>query len=474
MANDTSKPNSTANASSRVRLLARFLEEEKKYTPMLCWAALVGSLAGLVGGLFRIFVTKIAHWRFSAHGLVVDVPPLNWVGPILISAWMVALSLLLVRRFANEAAGSGVQEIEGALDGVRPIRWRRVLPVKFFAGLLSMGGGMVLGREGPTIQMGGNVGGMIAELLKVTKDEAHVLIAAGAGSGLAAAFNAPLAGVLFVVEEMRPQFRYNLLSVQAVIIATSTATFVVRLLLGQGSAVPMTIFEPPQLASLWLFPVMGALFGVFGCVFNYLVVTSLDFYAGLKGILKSVSGLAIGTYVGTIGWLAPDLIGSGDVVVPEVIRNELPFGVLLVLFAARFGTTILCYGSGVPGGIFSPMLAIGTLFGMWFGLHAHHWMPDLVPQPAIFAIAGMGALFVATVGAPLTGVVLTIEITHNYALTLALMLTSVAATTVAQGLGGKPIYTVLLKRTLDQAGVKHPVHLAAESESKVETPAPPP
>lgn len=455
MPNDSLNPNPSSAASSRVRILTRFLEEERKYTPMLCWAVLVGSLAGLVGGTFRMLVARIAQWRFAAHGLIADAPPWNWLGPILLSACMVALALLLVRLFSPESAGSGVQEIEGALDGVRPVRWRRVLPVKFTAGLLSMGGGMVLGREGPTIQMGGNLGGMIAEWLKVSKEEAHVLIAAGAGSGLAAAFNAPLAGVLFVVEEMRPQFRYNLLSVQAVLLATSTATIVVRILMGQGSAVPMAIFGPPQLSSLWLFLLLGALFGVFGCLFNYLLITSLDFYAGLRGVARHLSGLAIGAYIGAIGWLAPDLVGGGDDVIPGAIRDILPLGTLLILFAARFGTTILSYGSGVPGGIFSPMLAIGTLFGMWFGLHAHHWMPELVPQPAVFAVAGMGALFVATVGAPLTGVVLTIEITHNYALTLALMLTSVAATTVAQGLGGKPIYTVLLQRTLDRAGIHH-------------------
>jgi CIC family chloride channel protein len=207
------------------RALKRFLEAEKKNTPVLFWALLVGSLAGLVGAVFQIILIEITRWRISL---------IAWGLPILLSAVMVYVALLIVRDFAPETSGSGVQEIEGALDEERPLRWKRVLPIKFLGGIFALGGGMVLGREGPTIQMGGNIGKMIGDLFKVPKDELHILVAAGAGAGLAAAFNAPLAGILFVIEEMRPKFKFTFLSFQSVMIASAMSDIVLRSLMGQG------------------------------------------------------------------------------------------------------------------------------------------------------------------------------------------------------------------------------------------------
>lgn len=185
---------------------------------------------------------------------------------------MLAGALFLVRRYAPEAGGSGVQEIEGALDGRRPLRWRRVIPVKFVGGLLALGGGMVLGREGPTIQLGGNFGQMIAESWRLPTPVWRTLVASGAGAGLAAAFNAPLAGVLFVLEEMRPQFTYTFASVQAVVIACAAADVAVRTLTGQGAVIPIASFPSAPLASLWLFPIFGAVVGLLGIVFGRVLV----------------------------------------------------------------------------------------------------------------------------------------------------------------------------------------------------------
>ncbi len=141
----------------------------------------------------------------------------------------------LVRRFAPEAGGSGIPEIEGALEELRPVRWWRVIPVKFIGGMGTLGAGMVLGREGPTVQMGGNVGRMVLDVLRIRGAEArHTLLATGAAAGLSAAFNAPLAGILFIIEEMRPQFRYNLISIKAVFIGVIMSSVVFQLFNGQA------------------------------------------------------------------------------------------------------------------------------------------------------------------------------------------------------------------------------------------------
>ena len=441
-------PNESSHLSDEPGVLKRFLEAEKKNIPMFCWAFLVGSLAGFVGAIFRILLVEVGRWREAIVAWARPFSMLSWLLPITFSAVLLYAAILLVRKFAPEAGGSGVQEIEGALDEVRPVRWKRVLPVKFVGGLFSLGGGLVLGREGPTIHMGGNIGQMIGEWFQVSKDEIHVLIAAGAGAGLSAAFNAPLAGILFVIEEMRPQFRYNFLSVQCVLIAAAVSDIVVRMLTSQGPVVAMSDFPSPPLSSLWLFLIFGALFGIFGIVFNRLLVATLNFFTGLRGWSYVLTGLYVGAFIGFLGWLFPDTIGGGYEVISQALSSRIPMTTLLILFVARYGTTVLSYGSGAPGGIFAPLMALGTLFGMWFGHVAHVWFPGLVAHPGIFAVAGMGALFSATVRAPLTGIALAIEMTGNYQEILPLILTCMAATIVAHGLGGRPIYTVLLQRTL--------------------------
>ncbi len=433
------------------RMFSRLTSAQKGSSMVLLWALFVGSLTGFMGGLFQIALAQIATLKGMFMNFLEATPGLPLIGSIVLSGIMVFLAFLLVRKLAPETGGSGVQEIEGALDDVRPLRWKRVIPIKFFGGLLSLGSGMVLGREGPTIQVGGNIGKMISDLFRVNKQDTHALVAAGAGGGLSAAFNAPLAGILFVFEEMRPEFEYNFLSVQAVIIACASADIMLRIMVGQTLAIPMHMLTAPPLASLFLFLIFGCVFGLFGYLFNLLLVRTLNFFSGLTGWSFTLTGLVVGGLIGALVWLFPDTVGGGYVVIPKALSGSIPVMIMLLLFVVRFGTTMVSYGSGAIGGIFAPMLALGTLFGMWFGHFAHFLLPELVVQPEVFAVAGMAALFCATVRAPLTGIVLTIEMTGNYLMILPLILTCLTSTIVAQGLGGQPIYTVLLKRTLDLA-----------------------
>ncbi len=430
-------------------VLKRFLASERKFTPLIFWAAIAGGLTGIIGALFQISIDKIGGLRQVFMDSLPQSPYVLVIASVLFSAVLVFFAFLLVRRVAPETGGSGVHEIEGALDDVRPVRWKLVLPVKFLGGLLSLGGGMVLGREGPTIQMGGNIGKMVSDIFRTSKDDTHALIAAGAAGGLTAAFNAPLAGILFVFEEMRPEFKYSFLSVQAVLVASAASDIALRAIMGQQPDISMQMISAPALSSLWLFLVFGIVFGVFGVLFNFLLVKTLDFFAGLKGHIFSMTGLLVGGLIGLLAWFFPDTIGGGYSVIPKALAGTFPVMVLLILFAARFGTTMISYGSGAPGGIFAPMLALGTLFGMWFGHYAGFYFPGIDIRPESFAVAGMAALFCATVRAPLTGIALTIEMTGNYFLILPLIITCLTATVVAEGLGGKPIYTVLLRRTLN-------------------------
>jgi len=433
----------------------QFLSLDKTPISVLFLSLLVGILAGVVGTYFEKAVHFVSEtrteWLKSEIG---NLLPL-WLAAFLISAALAFIGYFLVHRFAPEAAGSGIPEIEGAMDGIRPVRWWRVIPVKFFGGMGALGSGMVLGREGPTVQMGGAIGRMISDVFRVKNDDSrHSLLASGAAGGLAAAFNAPLAGIMFVVEEMRPQFRYSLISIKAVIISSVSANIVFRIINGQDAVITMPSYEAPELVSLGLFLFLGVLFGIFGVIFNRLITFSQDIFVRIHQNQRKrylITGSLLGGCFGLTLLYVPELTGGGINFIPDITNGGYGATVLLLLFIGRIFTTIICFGSGAPGGIFAPMLALGTLFGYAFGLIAKSFFPELDIQPGMFAIAGMGALFAATVRAPITGILLVIEMTNNYHLILPLIITCLGAVIFAQLLGGQPIYSQLLHRTLKNA-----------------------
>lgn len=409
-------------------------------------SVLVGSLTGLLGSLFQIGIAELQNLKnqliyTSNHNL--------WVygSSIAISILFIIVSVYLVRKFAPEAAGSGVQEVEGVLEGSRKIRLR-MIPVKFFGGILSISSGLVLGREGPSIQMGGGIGKLVHDVFKLDQEAVHLLVAAGAGAGLAVAFNAPLAGILFVVEEMRSQFKFNFKSFQCIILASVCSDIVLRIFMGQAAELPMMSFQLPPLSSLWIFVLFGIIFGAMGVLFNRYLIKILNIYSRLKGKWFWSAIIILAVFTGVANIASPNIMGGGYVVIPKALSSQISINLLLLVFVARLLTTWFSFGSGSPGGIFAPMLALGTIFGMWFGHYAHYFFPALIQDPGVFSVAGMSALFVATVGAPLTGIVLVVEMTMNYHLILPLILTCFMASITSKALGGSPIYSTLLERTL--------------------------
>jgi CIC family chloride channel protein len=438
-----------ATTAAGVATWKRFVEAQRRSGPILGWSLLVGCGAGLLGGLFRLAVARV-HDGLGQLGRLASVSDLpGWLVPMGASALLVGFAVWLVRKFAPEAAGSGVQEVEGSLDGsLPPIRWGRVLPVKFGGGVLALGAGMLLGREGPTIQLGGSFGRMLSDLTGRSEEEGHILVAAGAGAGLAAAFNAPLAGMLFVIEEMRPQFHYGVIPVQCVLTACAAADLVVRLLIGDAPVFAMTALATPPTTAMWTFLVLGAVFGVFGVVFNAALLALVDLFQRIPSSRRWLAGAAVGAGVGLLSTISADLEGGGYRAIADALGGRIATDALLGLCAARFALTLLCFASGPPGGIFAPMLALGTLLGLWLGGISQAIIPAVSPATALFVVAGMGALFSATVRAPLTGIVLVIELTGNLGQVLPVTIACIASTVVAHSLGGRPIYTALLERSL--------------------------
>ena len=405
----------------------------------------LGGVVGAVGSCFQLLIDDVSRWLLAFYDYIqLHGGPVSLI-VALMSTVMVLTAWLMVRFIAPEAAGSGVPEIEGALLDERPIFWKRLLPVKFFGGILAISSGMVLGREGPTIQMGGNLGEMFGRQFHISKRRRETLILAGAAAGLATAFNAPLAGILFVMEEMRHAFNFSFTNFSMVGICCVAATIAQHFIIGAQPAIPMDVFSLPSLSSLGWFFMFGIVVGFAGLLFNIVLMRCLNRVDQFSLKKRFFFVLFVGALIGYLGYTQPDLVGGGYSIIERSLSMRPSLIVLLVLLVVRFFTTMFSYTTGVPGGIFAPMLALGTLLGLAFSYFLQ-WSVDPSIHPGMFAVAGMGALFASAVRAPLTGIVLVVEMTQNYSLILPLMVTCLTSTTVVQLWGNKPIYTQLLHR----------------------------
>ena len=424
-------------------------------------ALVIGVGVGTVGSAFHYCLDKVIGIYAVIAATFSDSGFLTILVAGLVGAAMVAAAAVLVRKYAPETAGSGIQEIEGVMGELMALRWRSVLPVKFFGGVLSMGAGLVLGREGPTIHLGGCVGQIVGETARSDKHTLNTLLAAGATAGLSVAFSAPLGAILFMIEEVRPRFQYSFVALHAVIIASITANLINDQVFGTLPQLPvqlqdsLPVFQPPGnlLLTLSLNLLLGALIGVLGAGFNTVMLKCLRISDGLSSRTMLMIAAAVGAAVGVLMIVAPEYVGGGEALVKEIFVESPLLGFLLALLVVRAALTFLSYSIGVPGGIFAPMLALGALIGTSFGYLAHELVPQAGLQVGTFAVAAMGALFAATVRAPLTGIVLVAEMTDSFELLPAMIVTCMTASIVAQSLGSRPIYDMLLERTLERRGL---------------------
>ncbi|SMF97359.1 chloride channel protein, CIC family [Methylomagnum ishizawai] len=425
---------------------ARFSLLNRERRRLLPWAILLGVLSGLlaVGFHFSLDVVetlrnRLIGWSRGFGGWGIGVPMAVSGTGVFIAAW-------LVRRFAPEASGSGIPHLKAVLQGYRAFSWGRTVIVKFTSGVIGIGVGMALGREGPTVQMGGALGWMLGNHYSKDPDKLRILVAAGGGAGLSAAFNAPLSGMVFVLEEL--QGRFASLEFFAAAVACLTADMVCRAFLGDYPVFRLPPVSTPALELLPAFVPLGAACGVLGVVFNRCVLAAQRVSARTAGWYQAwwvIWGMALGL----CGWLAPEVLGGGQSFAGRVIDGHpLAAASILYYFLARFALTIGSYGTGTAGGIFAPILVLGALVGLEMGQWAIQLFPGGRIEPYVFAVAGMASFFTGSVRALLTGVVLMIEMTGNYALILPLLVACFTAWMVADWLHDTPIYEALFQRDL--------------------------
>jgi len=379
----------------------------------------------------------LAAHGWSALGLIALVAAV---------ALAAAIARWLVVRFAPLAAGSGIQHVEAVMRGQAEPAGPSVIPVKFAGGLLAIGAGLALGREGPTVQMGAAIGTTWARRFMPSAPDRAILNAAGAGAGLAVAFNAPIGASIFVFEELTQSFTPRL--VLATIGAGAAAAVVLRVMLGNTLDFAAGLPEEPALWHLPAFFAMGALLGLAGAAYNALTLRMLAAADALRAVPSIARAAAIGGVIGLVAWIWPSIVGGGDQLTQGLLANRFLVGHVALLLAARFVIGPFCYAAGTPGGLFAPLLAVGAAAGAVCAGAVNFVAPAAVFSPTAFAVVGMSALFSAIVRAPLTGIALTVEMTGRPDLVLAMLAASLGAVFVATWVGAEPIYDSLRERML--------------------------
>lgn len=426
-------------------------------------ALLTGLLIGAVGGAFRLLLSKADDLRYALIIWAHAWPYLGWLAPVALGTFGAVVARLLVARFAPEAEGSGVQRVEATFAGeVKPGRPSIILPVKFFGGLLAIGSGLALGREGPTVQMGASLSGLVSRLLMKHDEDKRVIEAAGAGAGLAVAFNAPIGGSVFVFEELTSSFTPWLLV--ATLAATTFAVWIMRLILGNHFDFTIRQVSLTAVWKGWPFLVLGVLLGIGGAVYNSTIVGMLRLCDGFVRVSSVQRAAIIGAVVGLVGWFAPTMIGGGDNLTQAMLAQRFSTAALAGIFLLRFAIGPWSYVAGCPGGLFAPMLVVGATFGALFGEVLNHFLPALGITPFACAVVGMATLFTACVRAPLTGIVLAVEMTGRGDLTLSLLGASLMAMLMTMLLDSEPIYETLKRRMLERQATV----LYHEDEPKIE------
>ena len=420
-------------------------------------APLAGCGAGLVGALFRLTLLAADRVRvalvLSLHGWSVG----GFVVVVALVAVAAAIAAWLVRRFAPPASGSGIPQVEATLSEEMEPAPPSLLGVKFVGGALAIGSGLALGREGPSIQMGAVILYEAGRLLRRSGAQCRVLLAAGAGAGLATAFNAPLSGAVFVLEELLK--RFDARAGIAALAASATAIWIERWILGNAPDFMVGHLAHPSFREEPLFVLFGAAAGLAGVVYNRLLITGLETADRLHTLPVELRAAIVGAGVGIVAWFGPSLVGGGDPLTQQALNGVGTLAVLPLMYLLRQGLITCSYAAGTPGGLFAPLLVLGAELGLWFGKLWALAVPDLGIQPQGFALVGMAALFTAIVRAPLTGIVLVTEMTANVTMLLPMIVACSAAMLVPTLLDNPPIYDSLKERLFRER-----VHIAVAKE----------
>lgn len=414
-----------------------------------------GLCVGLIGGfivlLYRVALTFAGNWLIKILSYIKGNPfrCAVWFLILMALAWIVGRLV----KWEPMISGSGIPQVEGEVAGRLSQNWKRVLPAKFAGGFLCMLGGLSLGREGPSIQLGAMAGQGISRALGRGKREEKFLMTCGASAGLSAAFHAPLAGMMFAVEEIHKTFSIPILL--PVMTASVTADYIASHILGLDPVFHFQITEYLPQNYYWLLILLGILVGVSGVFYNWGMLKAQELYRKIP-FLKETGRLLIAFLTaGVLGLVMPSVLGSGSGLIVSLTKGEMVLGMVVLTLVVKFLFSAVSFGSGAPGGIFFPLLILGALLGAVFAMTGAEFFGLDPVYINNFVLLGMTGFFTAIVRAPLTGIILLFEMSGSISQMLSLSIVSVTAYIVATLMRSEPIYDSLLKRILKADTIVH-------------------
>ncbi|MDO1605699.1 ClC family H(+)/Cl(-) exchange transporter [Lactobacillus sp. YT155] len=413
--------------------------------PFIIKGAAIGLITGFVVSLFRLSIQVLLSQMTNLFNLT-HQHPLSWLilVAVILMIWIITSQLI---KSDSNIKGSGIPEVEGQLMGEVELNWFSVLWKKFTAGVLSIGSGLFLGREGPSIQLGGAIGQGTAELLHAKSVERRVLIASGAAAGLSAAFNAPMAGTLFILEEVYHNF--SPLVWLSALASSLTANFVSANIFGLTPVLNLHHNQNFPLKYYGLLIVVGIVLGILGRLYQKLTLLMPHLYElFLRRIPHYYFGIVPLLLLIPIGYWAPNLIGGGNSLILNLPHQHITIILIVGIFLLRLFFSVVSYGSGLPGGIFLPILTLGALIGGGLGMAFNQL--GLLPKEYIVSLVifSMAGYFAGIGKAPFSAIILITEMVGNLSHLMPLAVVALISYITVDSLGGAPIYESLLQKKL--------------------------
>ena len=403
------------------------------FTKIFGQAIFVGLLTGIVCFLFRFGIEHLFDF-------VMNVFYPHTILFLIVATLGGLISGVLVFKFAPETAGSGIPYVKMALLKTGKLIRVRTIFVKFISGVIGIGTGLSLGREGPSVQLGAGVGSFVGKVCKLNGNNRDKLIASGAGAAIGATFNAPIAGTLFVLEELIHKFNPSMLF--PTLLATVVASSVVRFFLGTNPCFNI-VFPNVELNFnlITICIILGLVSGMMGVVFSKTIFLFSNVYSKIK-VPNYVKPAIAGFLTGCVGLFIPYILSSGNGTVEMLAHNSFPIALVIIIFLAKFIITPLCFGSNAAGGIFLPMLVLGSFLGYIVGFISNSLGIEV--NLVAMSVIGMAGFLSSVARTPLTAVVMVFEMTGGYECIIPLMLTAAISDIVAEKLNHKPIYSELV------------------------------
>ncbi len=414
-----------------------------EHTFVLLMAVVIGLLGGYGAVLIQFTIRVFQHlfWRGTFN--LETIHAIAWYWKVIIPLGGGIVVGLVIQFYAREAKGHGVPEVMEAIALHNGIIRVRVVIAKLFSSALYIAAGGSVGREGPVIQIGSAVGSSVGQFFKVTHKRMRTFVACGAASGIAAAFNAPVAGALFAVEIILGDFAVPQFS--PIVISSVTATIVSRHFLGDFPAFVVPAYHLYSPLELINYVVLGVLAGMTAVAFIKSLYYMEDFFDNMKTpqyVQSAIGGIAIGL----IGIKFPEIFGVGYDSIDMALAGHIAGWLALILVGVKVIATSISLGSGGSGGIFAPSLFMGALLGVFFGGLIHYWFPDWTAGPGAYALVAMGGVVGATTHGPITAILIIFELTNDYKIILPLMITTIISTLISMRMQKESIYTLKLVR----------------------------